>query len=443
MGSGTRETFKGGDSLERNGSKHVTAYNSPSQGLHATFRSDGRPQKISKDIPAANGRPAAHMEISRGPSNQLRVETTQRLPSGHEAHLLSFGNHREIRLVDPKRPGIETRVVYHGNQAQTREYRTMRYSYRSGPGNFGIVSYYRPLPLVTFAPAYYGWLVAPAPWGAPVRYTVANWGWSGQPWFTVYGAGFQPYVQYHTPEEWLTDYIIAAQLQQMYLDSQQPAAASPGVDPDSEPITSGSAPPPEIPADVKEDMKLDVHAELEREKGAGSSDQPPGNDTPEALLDHSFLVYTAPIEAALSTKQTCDLAEGDMLRHVPDDGLDPNNPKVNGSPTVKVTVKFGHANSQHPGLCAEGNAVYVQLADLQEIHNHKVQLLAPGEEKMQSDAKFSSKRPPKAKPQQEPVPNLSPEDSAQLADLRKQLDQQSTDASSTDQQVTAVASKSS
>ena len=64
-----------------------------------------------------------------------------------------------------------------------------------------------------YHPGYYGW--AYHPWGR-VYYGPAAWGWGGAPWYGFYGAYFTPYPVYASPAFWLTDYLIAANLQAAY-----------------------------------------------------------------------------------------------------------------------------------------------------------------------------------------------------------------------------------
>jgi hypothetical protein len=80
---------------------------------------------------------------------------------------------------------------------------------------FGGAHYYAYAPGFYYSPAFYGW--AYGGWPAPVAY---GWGWAGASWYGFYG--FTPYAAYAAPAYWLTDYLIAANLQAAY------AAASAG-----------------------------------------------------------------------------------------------------------------------------------------------------------------------------------------------------------------------
>ena len=73
--------------------------------------------------------------------------------------------------------------------------------------------YYGFYPTFWYHPAFYGW--AFQPWGVPVVWGVGAWGWGG-PWWGYYGGWFTPYPVYAAPAFWLTDYLIAANLQAAY-----------------------------------------------------------------------------------------------------------------------------------------------------------------------------------------------------------------------------------
>jgi hypothetical protein len=69
--------------------------------------------------------------------------------------------------------------------------------------------YYGHVPGYYYAPRFYAW--AYAPWGAPVAFA---WGWG--PWYGAYGYYFAPYPAYAGPAFWLTDYVVAENLQAAY-----------------------------------------------------------------------------------------------------------------------------------------------------------------------------------------------------------------------------------
>jgi hypothetical protein len=86
------------------------------------------------------------------------------------------------------------------------------------------VRYYAYTPAFYYQPAFYAW--AGGPWAAPVYFGPAAWGWVGAPWFAYYG--FVPYPSYASPALWLTDYLMAADLEAAYAAMAAPALAVPG-----------------------------------------------------------------------------------------------------------------------------------------------------------------------------------------------------------------------
>src|SRR5271163_154722 len=82
--------------------------------------------------------------------------------------------------------------------------------------NYGGREYYGYYPSYWYHPAFYNW--AYRPWGAPVpwRVGIGGWGWVGAPWYGYYGGYFAPYPVYSSAAFWLTDYLIAADLQAAY-----------------------------------------------------------------------------------------------------------------------------------------------------------------------------------------------------------------------------------
>jgi hypothetical protein len=75
------------------------------------------------------------------------------------------------------------------------------------------VRYYGYVPAHYYRPAFYGWAYNPWP---RFSYTPAAWGWAGTPWFGFYAGFFTPFPVYTSASLWLTDYLIAANLQAAY-----------------------------------------------------------------------------------------------------------------------------------------------------------------------------------------------------------------------------------
>src|SRR5262249_23494052 len=128
-------------------------------------------------------------------------------------------DHTRIVTVGPRRGFIERPMIRGGRPFVTRTYvvngRSYAHVYVGAPYR-GVV-YYRYLPPRYYAPGFYVWVGRP--WVAPITFT---WGWG--PWYGYYGYYFRPYPTYVDASLWLTDYIIAQNLQASY-EAQQAAAA--------------------------------------------------------------------------------------------------------------------------------------------------------------------------------------------------------------------------
>jgi hypothetical protein len=148
------------------------------------------------------------------------------------------------------------------------------------------VPYYRYYPPYYYAPGYYGWVYAP--WAAPVVFT---WGWG--PWYPYYGYYFAPYPVYAAPAFWLTDYLIAANLQAAYearAQAQANAAAQ----------QEAANQQPVLTPEVKQAIADEVRAQIEAERAAvqqPSASAAPGSGAPEAAeqvpaaLDPNFRTF--------------------------------------------------------------------------------------------------------------------------------------------------------
>jgi hypothetical protein len=136
-------------------------------------------------------------------------------------------DHSRLVAERGRRGFVERRYAFRGHDFARRSYywhgqEYNRY-YRGYYYHGAFVNVYAPA--VFYPPAFYGW--AYNPWAAPVAF---GWGWAGTPWFGFYGAYFTPYPVYAGPAFWLTDYMIAADLQAAYAainaTANTPAAAS-------------------------------------------------------------------------------------------------------------------------------------------------------------------------------------------------------------------------
>ncbi len=91
--------------------------------------------------------------------------------------------------------------------------------------SYGGRTYYGYQPAAYYNPGFYGYALGG--WGAGIAWDAGAWGWGGAPWLGYYG--FNPYPFYAGPAFWLTDYLIAANLQAAYLAAAEGLAGGPGI----------------------------------------------------------------------------------------------------------------------------------------------------------------------------------------------------------------------
>ena len=158
-------------------------------------------------------------------------------------------------------------------RAYSRVYRG--YDYRGG-------HYYGYVPDHYYHPGFYGW--AYHPWGRPVYYGPAAWGWVGTPWYGFYPGYFTPYPVYATASLWLTDYLIAANMQAAYQAGVEAGRGAGGQPAARRAIPSAAPGGPEattqtpLSPEVKQAIADEVQSQLAAEQAAAS--QSPGSQSP-------------------------------------------------------------------------------------------------------------------------------------------------------------------
>jgi hypothetical protein len=247
-----------------------------------------------------------------------------------------------------------------GGRSYARVYRG--YDYRG-------VRYYGYAPGYYYHPVFYGW--AYNPWVAPVYYSPVAWGWAGTPWFGFYGGFFTPYPVYPTAALWLTDYLIAANLQAAYqAQAEANAAAGQAYQGGQQAPPDNSGPPPgEGPAasnqtplspEVKQAIADEVRQQLAAEKAAAASPQaaPASDQVPDALnpAERVFVVSASLDVTVPASGQECSLTAGDVVMRLTD------APDANQNVTASI-------QSSKKGDCPTGQTVAVGVQDLQEMHN--------------------------------------------------------------------------
>ena len=297
-------------------------------GANAHFNPAGRPTVVQTRGGAT---------IIHAPSGAQRIEVVR---PGGRVFVTNPAGHGYVQrpIMVRGRPFVQ-RTYIGGGRAYPQFYRQSVYR--------GITfSVYTPTRF--YSPRFYSW--AYTPWRSPIYY---NFGWGGAPWFGFYGGYFNPYPTYAGPNYWLTDYLLAASLQEAYQERMDAsAAAQAGYDPSGQAVLSPQ---------VKALVAAEVQRQLNQESAESQNPQAlmsPSNGAPPILADsnpHVFVVGSSLI--ANAGGQECALTQGDVLQLNPAPSPDPNYANV------QVLASKGRD-------CQTGNLIPVQLADLQEMQNH-------------------------------------------------------------------------
>jgi hypothetical protein len=351
-------------------------------GGTATIRPNGQIRSINR-----NG-----MQINRGLNgsrtvvsmhNGARVVTTGR-NSGYvqRAYVTRGGRTYVSRTV------VVNHVVY------TSVYRSFGYH--------GYCCYYGYHPAFYYGPRFYGW--AYNPWPAPVYW---GWGWGGAPWYGFYGGYFAPYPVYPSAAFWLTDWLIAANLQAAYQAQAANAAAGGGGGGgggqengggtdngggdqqannggDNSGGSSGqTALTPEVKQAIADEVKAQLAAQQQQsQQGSSDSSQQapasasansaaPAEEVPAALDPNIHMFIVASDLTVNADGQECQLTEGDVLKRTSDTPDDNQN--------VSALVE-----SSKKSDCGAGKTITVAVNDLQEMHNKFEEQLDNGMKELSS-----------------------------------------------------------
>ncbi len=298
------------------------------------------------------------------------------------------GEHNGARVVNTGRHGgyvqrpylnrgghsYYSRTYYHGGRYYSGVYR----GYYWGGHN-----YYGYYPGVWYHPGFYGW--GYAAWGAPVYWGVGAWGWGGAPWFGFYGGFFAPYPFYAGPAFWLTDYIVAAQLQAAYAaraEASADAAAGDGDGGDPGPAPAAASGPVALTPEVKQAIADEVKAQLASQQAqaaqnsGGSSAAAPAAPAPAPAnasngevppaLDPARRTFVVDSDlSVVANGQECGLTQGDVITRLTD--------TPDGDNMVNASVAASKKSD-----CASGQTVAVNVDDLQEMQNHFAEQLNAG-----------------------------------------------------------------
>jgi len=308
---------------------------------------------------ATNFRPdghAGHIEHTRADGSRMVVERGFR--GERHVEVVRAGGERvvvygRVGFVERGvRPGYISRTYVIGGRPTVYVYRNYRYR--------GVV-YYRYVPRVYYAPAFYGW--AYRPWGLRVAF---NWGWGPRPaWF--YGGYFAPAPYYTDPAFWLTDYLLAENLRLAYQSQEAP------------PPPAETTMTPEQMAAMKQMIADEVRRQIQAEQAAATQPPVPQGTVTETAVEarpqsldpnQRTFVVSASLQVTVPPSTGCTLSGGDILYR---------SSELQSNGTVTVTVL-----SSKPGDCQANSTTAVQLAALQDMLNQFRQQIAAGMETLSS-----------------------------------------------------------
>jgi hypothetical protein len=401
-GNSTYKDEATGRRWETNNKGEVTHYSEP--GREVKFGGNGRPTYIRDE--------RRGMTIDHGPHGERHIVTERRDANGHfQSRVVGMGSHRGYVEHPFQRGGHEymRRTYVVGGRSYVNVYRGYHYH--------GVV-YYRYVPAYYYHPMFYGW--AYNPWPGPVYYA---WGWNAAPWYAPYGYYFAPYPVYPSAAFWLTDYVISENLRAAYEAGAASAAGAGGAGDVQAPSAGQPAQSNSVTLtpEVKQMIAEEVKAQLAAEQAAAtqgstsgtpptSAPQQPAADTDQVppALDPSLRVFIVATNLDVTANgQACSLSAGDVLMRTED------------SPDKDNSVGVSVVSSKKPD-CSMGSSPRVQVADLQEMHNHFREQLDSGVKTLaDNQGKNGLPSGPAASPRQNPD-GQSAADLTATADLQKQ-----------------------
>jgi hypothetical protein len=339
----------------------------------------------------ADGRVMRETQLAGG----ARVQEVSHGSTGNQVHVVRYGNAVSGTVERTIRPGLMSRTFVSGGHVMyTRVYQ--QHVWHQFGRAFAYESF---VPAVRYPAAYYGWALAA--WPHPIAY---SWGWRAQPWYPTYGVLFTPYPVYSSPDLWMTDYIIAQNMQMAYQAQTAAPAAGPSpagapaeavqyVDPAAAPAPAGpaqyvdpaaapapdqteasptqssepvpppapTAAPPAITPEVKAQLNAQIKVRLQEQQSAVASPATQTNSsTPPALRpNHVFFEVVQPLDVPTGTaNHYCSLAANDYIKRTGAMSQD--------DWTIPVVVELSG-----PSDCPKGLKTRVGLNDLNAMENEQ------------------------------------------------------------------------
>ncbi|MBZ5611889.1 MAG: hypothetical protein LAP38_26815 [Acidobacteriia bacterium] len=329
-------TKSGGEySMRPNGSVRTFQ----SQRGEAQFRVDGSVRSVhSRDLTVVHGPLGGASVIRERPDHSVIVAHGG--GRGYIQRPFVARNHEFVQ-----------RTIYGERGVFNRFYQPYRFR------GFMLYAY---APVIYYPPIFYNWMFAPWPVGV-----YFHWGWMGAPWYGYYGPYFTPYAAYPGGPFWLTDYMLAAALEQDYRDrvagNEAAALASP--------YGAGQVP---ISDQVKQAIADEVRRQLalenqESQMVARSAIPDPALSGLARLLSdnnpHVFVVSSS-LDVVAGTEE-CVVTPGDVLQ-------------LDEAPPADSQVAYLRVLASKGGDCARGSIVAVSLQDLQEMQNHMREVIDQG-----------------------------------------------------------------
>ena len=338
---------------------------------------------------------------------------------------IAVERHDGSRLVAERgrRGFVERRYNYHGHDFDRRAYYYHAHEYNRYYRGYGYrgVDLHIYAPGVYYGPGFYGW--AYHPWVTPISF---GWGWGGSPWYGYYGGYFQPYPVYAGAAFWLTDYLIAQDLQAAYAAHQEAGEV------DGAPLAPSG--PPALSPDVKQQIADEVKNQLALENAeaaqtAQHQDVDPASSGIARILSdvsngrpHVF-VDGSPLDVTDANGQECSISDGDAMLL--------KDPPAPDATTVQLIVLASKGGQE----CPKSASITVQLPDLQEMQNHMREMVDQGLQELQSkqgkgglpQAPPSAQAPPVQADFAAIAPPADPSDDADLKAQLQQADQSEKD----------------
>jgi len=355
----------------------------------------------------ARARPviAAHREVlARG------IHPHEVHPALADAHVVRYGGALSGSVEHALRPGFVSRTFVSGGHVLYTHVYQQHVWHQFGRA-FAYETY---VPPVRFPAAYYGWALGV--WPHPVRYA---WSWQVQPWYPAYGALFTPYPVYTSPDLWMTDYILAQNMQAAYQaqaaqaqaaaasyaypaaapdsqsapstyvdpaaapDSQSapstyvdPAAAPGAVAPQSDypvPAPPGETPaapaaptaaPPAITPQIKAQLNEQIKVQLQEQQAAAAmpatltTAAATAGSPPALRPNHVFFQVVQPLDVPSGANRHCTLSANDYIKRTGGIG--------NDDWMIPVVVELSG-----PTDCPEGLRTRIGLNDLNAMENEQ------------------------------------------------------------------------